>query len=84
VIAISFASKVDWVLEYLHQSEYRLDIRDFTAEDVLRVLDGIQASRAAVIRQIESCRREILSNSSSSRQYDLLAQLALGHSQSRN
>jgi polysaccharide pyruvyl transferase WcaK-like protein len=84
VIAISFASKVDWVLEYLHQSEYRLDIRDFTAEDVLRVLDRIQAGRVAVVEQIETCRRQILASSSSTYQYDLLARLALDHSQSRN
>jgi polysaccharide pyruvyl transferase WcaK-like protein len=83
VIAISFASKVDWVLEYLHQSDYRLDIRDFTAEDVLKVLDRIQGSRAAVVKQIESCRGGILSNSSFTQQYDLLAGLALDHCQSR-
>jgi polysaccharide pyruvyl transferase WcaK-like protein len=83
VIAISFASKVDWVLEYLHQSEYRLDIRDFTAEDVLRVFDSIQAGRAAVVEQIETSRRQLLASPSSTRQYDLLARLALDHSQSR-
>ena len=84
MISISFASKVDWILEYLHQSEYRLDIRDFVAEDVLRVLDRLQTDRAAVVAQIESCRREILADSSYTRQYDVLAQLAFDHSQARN
>lgn len=82
VIAISFASKVDWVIEYLKQNEYRLDIRDFKAEDVLRVLDRIKEHRDAVVESIKICRREILSNSASTQQYDMLAGLALNRRQS--
>lgn len=83
VIAISFASKVDWVLEYLHQNDYRLDIRDFTADDVLAVLDRIKIDKDAIVERIASHRKSIFSDSASSEQYALLSKMALEHHQSR-
>lgn len=83
-VAISFGPKVDWVMEDLHQTDYLLQIRDFTAEDVLNALDRIKVSRDAVVEQIASYRQRILSTSASTRQYDFLAELALRHHQSHN
>jgi polysaccharide pyruvyl transferase WcaK-like protein len=83
-VAISFDPKVDWVMEELDQTDYLLQIRDFTAEDVLNALDGIKLQRDAVVKRLASYRKGILSNSVSARQYDLLAELALKHQQSNN
>ena len=84
VVAISFAPKADWIIEYLYQSDYRLDIRDFTAEDVLKVLKRIERDKDSVVERIASHRKEILLDSGCAQQYSLLAKLALTHHQSRN
>jgi polysaccharide pyruvyl transferase WcaK-like protein len=81
-IAISFDPKVDWVMQDLGQTDYLLQIRDFTAEGVIRTLDRIALRRDAVLEQIASHQRRILSVSSS--QYDLLAELATASSRSRS
>ena len=83
-VAISFDPKVDWVMEDLHQTDYLLHIRDFTAEDVLNALDRIKVRRDAVVERHYLLRQEILSASASARQYDFLAGLALKHHQSNN
>jgi hypothetical protein len=57
-----------------------LQIRDFTAEEVLNALDRIKARRDAVLEQIASYRKGTLS--ASARQYDTLARLVLAHHQS--
>jgi polysaccharide pyruvyl transferase WcaK-like protein len=82
VIAISFDPKVDWVMEDLHQTDYLLQIRDFTAEQVLNALDRIKVRKDAVEEQIASYRKDTVS--ASARQYDALARLALARHQSRN
>jgi polysaccharide pyruvyl transferase WcaK-like protein len=74
-IAISFDPKVDWVMEDLGQTEYLLQIRDFTAENVVEALDHIQLHRNLVVEQIRLYQHRILSVSA--RQYDALAQLAM-------
>jgi len=79
VIAISFASKVDWILEYLRMSAHRLDIRDFTAENVLSIIDHIAANGAEIVKQIASHRRVVVSDAVSAKQYTSLADLALAH-----
>ena len=79
VVAISFASKVDWVLEYLGQSEYRLDIRTFTAGDVFATLERIRNNRESVVKQLVSVRQKISSESALQNQYELLASFALKH-----
>jgi polysaccharide pyruvyl transferase WcaK-like protein len=81
-IAISFDPKVDWVMEDLHLTDYLLQIRDFTAEEVLKALDRIKVRRDAVVERIASYRQGILS--ASARQYDSLARLVLAHHQSHN
>jgi polysaccharide pyruvyl transferase WcaK-like protein len=81
-VAISFDPKVDWVMEDLHQTDYLLQIRDFTAEQVLNALDRIKVRRDAVVERIASYRQGILS--ASARQYDSLTRLVLAHHQSHN
>ena len=81
-IAISFNPKVDWVMEDLQQTDYLLQISDFTADQVLNALGRIRNHRDAVVAQIASYRKSILS--ASARQYDALAKLILAHQQSRN
>jgi polysaccharide pyruvyl transferase WcaK-like protein len=73
-IAISFDPKVDWVMQDLGQTDYLLQIGDFTAEDVIRTLDRITLRRDVVLEQIASYQRGILSVSAL--QYDRLAELA--------
>jgi polysaccharide pyruvyl transferase WcaK-like protein len=82
VIAISFDPKVDWVMEDLHQTDYLLQIRDFTAEEVLDALDRITPCKNAVVERITSYRQKVLP--ALARQYDSLASLVLEHYQSRN
>jgi polysaccharide pyruvyl transferase WcaK-like protein len=74
-IAISFDPKVDWVMEDLGQTEYLLQIRNFTANDVIEVLNRIALARKAVVDQIVGYRREALS--ACEQQYDALARLAM-------
>ena len=81
-VAISFDPKVDWVMEDLHQTDYLLQIRDFTAEDVLNALDQIRVRRDAVVERIAFYRQGILS--ASAQQYDSLARLVLAHHHSHN
>jgi polysaccharide pyruvyl transferase WcaK-like protein len=81
-VAISFDPKVDWVTQDLHQTEYLLQIRDFTAEQVLKKLDRIKSQRVAVVEQLISYRKSILSPAAE--QYDTLSRLALAHQQSHS
>jgi len=75
-IAISFDPKVDWVMEDLGMTDYLLQIRDFVAEDVVRALDRIAGRREAVVNEIASYQSAI--TSTSEKQYDALAALAVG------
>jgi polysaccharide pyruvyl transferase WcaK-like protein len=79
-IAISFDPKVDWVMADLQQTDYLLQIRDFTAEQVLKTLDRIRGQRLAVIERLVTYRRSILSPAAE--QYDSLAKVALAHQES--
>jgi polysaccharide pyruvyl transferase WcaK-like protein len=79
-VAISFNPKVDWVMEDLGQTDYLLQIRDFTAEEVLERLDRIKVRRNVVVEQIASYPKGIFSLSA--RQYDTLAGLVLAHQES--
>jgi polysaccharide pyruvyl transferase WcaK-like protein len=81
-VAISFNPKVDWLMEDLCQTDYLLQIGDFTAEDVFNALDRLKARRSAAVDQIVSYRKSTAS--ASARQYDTLTRLVLAHHQSRN
>jgi polysaccharide pyruvyl transferase WcaK-like protein len=81
-VALSFDPKVDWVMEDLKQTDYLLQIRNFTAEQVLDALDRIKVRRDAVVEQITSYRGGTLS--AFARQYDTLARLVLAHHQFHN
>jgi polysaccharide pyruvyl transferase WcaK-like protein len=74
-IAISFDPKVDWVMEDLGQTDYLLQIRDFSAEDVVQALDRSRLHRASVVEQIAAYRDEVLF--SSAPQYDAMAEFAV-------
>jgi polysaccharide pyruvyl transferase WcaK-like protein len=73
-VAVSFDPKVDWVMQDVGQTDYLLQIRDFTAQDLIGTLDRIKLRREIVQEQIASYRDRILSDSSL--QYDRLAELA--------
>jgi polysaccharide pyruvyl transferase WcaK-like protein len=77
VLAISFDPKVDWVMQDLQQTDYLLQIREFTSEDVLSTLDRIKNHRDSVVEQLVSYRKSILSPAAL--QYDSLSKLALAH-----
>jgi polysaccharide pyruvyl transferase WcaK-like protein len=81
-VAVSVDPKVDWVMEDLGQTDSHLQFRDFTAEDVLSAIDRIRLRRDAIVEQIVSYRRGIVSVSQ--QQYDSLARIALAHHQSHN
>jgi polysaccharide pyruvyl transferase WcaK-like protein len=74
-IAISFDPKVDWVMEDLGQTDYLLQIRDFTAKDVIAALDQMTFHRNAIVDQIISYQCRIVPSWES--QYDSLAKLAV-------
>ncbi len=48
-VAISVDPKVDWVMEDLHQTDYLMHIRNFTAEDVLDAIDRIIEDKHALV-----------------------------------
>jgi polysaccharide pyruvyl transferase WcaK-like protein len=79
-VAISFDPKVDWVMEDLNQADYLLQIRDFTAEQVLQTLERIKVRRFGVIDRLISYRKSILAPAAE--QYDSLSKLAQAHRQS--
>ena len=74
-VAISFDPKVDWVMNDLGQANYRLDIRDFAAEDVIAGLDGLTLRRSIVTKQIREYCNQVLEVAA--QQYDVLARLAI-------
>jgi polysaccharide pyruvyl transferase WcaK-like protein len=76
-LAISFDPKVDWVMQDLGQTDYLLQIRDFSAEDVVRALRRLELRKHFVTEQIRSYQERTYS--AAARQYDLLAGLALAH-----
>ena len=82
VVAISFDPKVDWVMEDLQQTDCLLQIRHFTAEQVVSAVDRMKIRRDAIVKEIVSYRQSILS--ATAQQYDSLARLALAHHQSHN
>ena len=63
-------------MEDLGMTDYLLQIRDFVAEDVVRALDRIAGRREAVVNEIASYQSAI--TSTSEKQYDALAALAVG------
>ena len=74
-VAISFDPKVDWVMKDLDQTEYLLHIRDFVADDLLKVVDRIQLRGPEVVEKLQAyqCRN----TAALARQYDSLAELAM-------
>ena len=82
VVAISFDPKVDWVMEDLGQTDHLLQIRDFTAEDVVEALDRVERRRNAVMEQIRSYRHRILPVCAL--QYDAVVALAIASRRRRN
>jgi polysaccharide pyruvyl transferase WcaK-like protein len=82
VIAVSFDPKVDWVMQDLGQTDYLLQIRDFTATDVIDRLDRLKLCKDVVLRQIASYRHRIASVFA--QQYDTLAEFAAASSRGQN
>lgn len=74
-VAISFDSKVDWLMQDIGLPECRLSIRDFTAGDVIQALDRIELRRKTTLDHIASRRRQFAV--SCSEQYEALATLAI-------
>jgi polysaccharide pyruvyl transferase WcaK-like protein len=75
-VAISFDPKVDWVMQDLGQTEFLLHIRDFASEDVIKAIDLLQLSRAAVTEKLAAYQRQ--NATALAGQYDWLAQVAMG------
>jgi len=69
-------------MEDLDQTKYLLQIRNFTANDVIEALDHIAVSRKAVVDGIMYFRRQALPISE--QQYDALARLAVATVGSRS
>jgi polysaccharide pyruvyl transferase WcaK-like protein len=80
-IAISFDSKVDWLMEDVGQNDYLLRIDDFTADDVMEALHNLELHRSIVTEQIGSYRTRIAS--AFAPQYDVLADYAMASYRSR-
>jgi polysaccharide pyruvyl transferase WcaK-like protein len=80
-IAISFDPKVDWVMEDVGQTDYLLQLRDFSSRDVIDAVNRLEPRKDVVVQQIASYRRGIQPLMSS--QYDSLAALAIAHCRRR-
>jgi polysaccharide pyruvyl transferase WcaK-like protein len=81
-VAISFDPKVDRVMQDVGQCDYLLQIRDFTAGDIVETLDRMQVRKDSVRRQIDAYLQE--TSSISARQYDALAEFAVVSQRRRN
>jgi polysaccharide pyruvyl transferase WcaK-like protein len=81
-VAISFDPKVDWLMQDVGQTDYLLQIKDFTADDVIAALSRIETRRTAIVRQIISYRQQC--TSAFELQYDALAGLAIANSNHPN
>jgi polysaccharide pyruvyl transferase WcaK-like protein len=75
VIAISCERKVDWLMEDVGQTDYLLQFRDFTSQDVIGALNRLEQLKDIVLQQVASYRHQILPVAA--RQYDILADLAM-------
>jgi len=75
VIAISFDSKVDHMMQDLNQTSSLLQIRNFTASEVMNTLSSQQQRRDRVVQQLSSYCQKALKKSV--RQFDFLAELAV-------
>ncbi len=73
--AISFEPKVDWVMEDLGLTEYRLDIKSFTSGDVIHILDQMRNRLHPIKQRILSYQQEAAVKTAA--QYDSLAELLL-------
>src|SRR4029077_11462001 len=60
-VAISSGAKVDAVMSNLGQTDYLLQICDFTSNDVIKALDRLELRRDAVLQQIASYRHQMIS-----------------------
>ncbi len=74
-IAISFDKKVERIMEDLGQSEYLLQIRDFSVEDVTKALCRIEKSRNVEVEQIASFTQQ--TRRALELQFDLIARRAM-------
>lgn len=59
IVAVSFDPKVDWVMEDLGQQDYLLQIRDFTADEVLGAVERINCHGRAVSDEINTYQERI-------------------------
>ena len=80
-IAISSGAKVDSVMKDVGQTDYLLQVRNFTSEDVIAALERINRYRDVVLQQIDSYRKRVLPVAAM--QYDTLAELAVISSRTR-
>lgn len=81
-VAISFDPKVDWLMQDVGQTDYLLQIKDFTSDEVIAALSRIETRRAAIVRQITSYRQQC--TPAFELQYDVLAGLAVANSNHSN
>lgn len=74
VLAISFDPKVDWLMEDFGQTDYLLQIRDFSAMDVMTALEHASLRRKLISDEIASTIRR--TSFDAAKQYDRLAAFA--------
>ena len=75
LVAISFDSKIDWVMQDLSQLDSLLQIRNFTANDVMEALARLELRRNEKNQQFTAYRHQILHISD--KQFDALAESVL-------
>jgi polysaccharide pyruvyl transferase WcaK-like protein len=73
LVAISFDPKVDWAMQDLRQVDSLLQIRNFTANDVMEALEHLELRKKEIAQQIASYRQRVLQFSAA--QFDALAQI---------
>ena len=81
-IAVSFDPKVDWVMEDLNQTDYLMQICDFTAGQLAQTIERIQIRRNEVERKLASYQLGI--QPVLQKQYDALAEFSIAGLRNRN
>jgi polysaccharide pyruvyl transferase WcaK-like protein len=81
-IAVSFDPKVDWVMEDLNQTDYLMQIRDFTAGQVAQTIERMLTRRNEIERTLAAYQLRI--QPVLAEQYDTLAEFSIAGLGNRN
>jgi polysaccharide pyruvyl transferase WcaK-like protein len=77
VLAISFDPKVDWVMQDVEQDGALLQIRNFTAREVVQACERLDFRKKEIVQHLTCYHQQVVETSAL--QYDTIARMALAH-----